>query len=43
LGYLHVPLESSIEESYLQVLMMQLYIKEVEKDVMWRNLASSKR
>lgn len=36
LNYLNVPLEGSLEESYLQILMVQLYIKEHEKDVMWR-------
>jgi hypothetical protein len=43
LNYLNVPLQGSLEDSYLQILMVQLYIKEHEKDVMWRSLASSNK
>ena len=41
LRYLSVPLESTIESSYLCAFMMTSYIFDGQKEALWRNITSN--
>jgi hypothetical protein len=38
LSHLSVPLESSLETYYLKLVILESYIKDQEKDHMWKNI-----
>jgi hypothetical protein len=41
LNFLNVPFDNSVEEVYISLLMVRIFIKECEKEAIWRNICSS--
>lgn len=41
LSNLNVPLQSSLDQVHIQVCMLNLFLKEQEKQALWRNMTSS--
>ena len=41
LSNLNVPIQSSLDQAHIQVFMLNLFLKEQEKQALWRNMTSS--
>jgi hypothetical protein len=41
LSFLNVPLQGNLDQAHTQMVMLELYLKEQEKQAMWKNLTFS--